>query len=132
MGALELIGLQAFLVSLALMPDSLPAHLQQEVNTLLKNEKFDTNLLTHILDAHESLNTLFRNVRVVEGLRSHQYEVLYNQGITAPNSLPTETDWLRLGSKVLSATDSVAKVKKLLLTEPVIANYVQSISNQLI
>ncbi|MGB3208550.1 MAG: hypothetical protein WBB28_26485 [Crinalium sp.] len=132
MGALELIGLQTFLVSIALTSDPLPAHLQREVNTLLKNEKFDTNLMVQILDAHDILNTLFRNVRVVEGLRSHQYEVLYNQGITAPNSLPTETDWLRLGSKVLSATDSVAKVKKLLLTEPVIANYVQSISNQLI
>ena len=132
MGALELIGLQAFLVSLALTSDSLPAHLQREVNTLLKDEKFDTNLLTHILDVHESLNTLFRNVRVVEGLRSHQYEILANQQITAPNSLPTEKDWLRLGSQVLNATNSVTEAKQLLLAEPLIAEYVRSVSNQLI
>jgi hypothetical protein len=132
MGVLELIGLQTFLVSIALMTDPLPAHLQREVNTLLKDEKFDTNLLIEILDAHETLNTVFRNVRVVEGLRSHQYEVLCNQGITAPNSLPTEGDWLRLASQVLNATNSVAEVKELLLTEPLIANYVQSISNQLV
>lgn len=132
MGALELIGLQAFLVSLALMSHPLPKHLQREVNTLLKDEKFDTNMMGQILDAHDSLNTLFRNVRVVEGLRAHQYEILANQQITAPNSLPTEKDWLRLGSQVLNATDSVTEAKQLLLAEPLIAEYVRSVSNQLI
>lgn len=109
MGALEFLALQAFLVSLALMPEPLPVQLQQELNTAIQKSSIDVELLLQIAEVHPPLYSLFRDVRLVEGLRSHQYQVLHDQQITATGSLPSKEDWLRL---LISCTSTYVSNEK--------------------
>ncbi len=132
MQVLTQLCVRAFVVALALMDESLPLPVQQALYELPDDLESNTNRLLEIMESHPLLDARFREVRVVEQLRSHQYHLLAQQQPQSIIPLPDESDWLPVALKVLKASDSVREVKSLLATKPLLADYMRSVKSQLV
>jgi hypothetical protein len=69
--------------------------LQRELNGIEGNLEDNVDFLLEIVKAHPPLYVLFRDVRVVEQMRSHQYKLLAEQEIVLRQRMPSPDDWLR-------------------------------------